>query len=173
MDSSSSENGHSRLSTSAKRTFRESNADSSDHDNHEKKARNWSSPCTDKYFVLSATDGSSLSLMLPFLLGKAVKLQALPVADIHKLRNGTVLIKTRDVKQAAALQRLEKIQEIPVKVDAHRTLNYSKAVVKCKDLRMCSSEEIVQEFKSQSQSHAPIFLSDQKLETVVIPIHSS
>jgi len=127
MDSSSAENGHSRLSTSAKRTFHESNADSSDHDNHEKKTRNSSSPCTDKYFLLSAADGSNLSLMSPFLLGKAV-------ADIRKLRNGTVLIKTRDAKQAAALQ---KIQEIHVKVDAHRTLNYCKDVVKCKDLTLC------------------------------------
>jgi len=149
MDSSSSENGHSRLSTSTKRTFHESNADSSDHDNHEKKAKNSSSPCSDKYFILSAADGSSLSLMSPFLLGKAVKLQAGSVADIRKLRNGPVLIEIKDTKQAAALQRLEKIQEIPVKVDAHRTLNYCKGVVKCKDLTLCSNEQIVKELKSQ------------------------
>jgi len=47
------------------------------------------------------------------------------------------------------LQRLERIQEIPVKVDAHRTLNYSRGVVKCKDLTLCSNEEIVEELKSQ------------------------
>jgi len=149
MDSSSSKNGDSRLSTSTKRTFHESNADSSDHNNHEKKAKVSSSPCSDKYFILSAADGSSLSLMSPFLLGKAVKLQAGSVANIRKLRNGTVLIKTKDTKQAAPLQRLEKIQEIPVKVDAERTLNYSKGVVTCKDLTLCSNEEIVKELKFQ------------------------
>jgi len=78
-----------------------------------------------------------------------VQLQAGSVADIRKLRNGTVLIKTKDSKQAAALQRLERIQEIPVKVDAHRTLNYCRGVVKCKDLSLCSNEEIVEELKSQ------------------------
>jgi len=87
--------------------------------------------------------------MSPFLLGKAVKLQAGSVANIRKLRNGTVLIKTKDTKQAAALQQLEKIQEIPVKVDAERTLNYSKGVVKCKDLTLCSNEEIVKDLKFQ------------------------
>jgi len=34
-------------------------------------------------------------------------------------------------------------------VDAHRTLNYSKDAVKCKDMMFSSSEEIVREFRSQ------------------------
>jgi len=34
-------------------------------------------------------------------------------------------------------------------VEAHITLNYSKGVVKCKDLMFSSSEEIVKELRSQ------------------------
>jgi len=59
MDSSSLEKPDSRPTTSAKRQFGESEVDSPDYDKEGKNAR-CSSPCSDKYFVLSAADGSSL-----------------------------------------------------------------------------------------------------------------
>ena len=139
-----------RQPTSCKRSLDESEVHSADHDrdNEGKKAR-CSSPCSDKYFILSAADGSSLSSISPFLLGKAVKVQAGSVADIRKLRNGTILVQTKDTKQADALQRLKKVGDTSIKVEAHRTLNYSKGVVKCTDLMFSSSEEIVKELRSQ------------------------
>jgi len=78
-----------------------------------------------------------------------VKVQAGSVADIQKLRNGTILVKTKDEKQAGALLCLRKVGDTSIKVDAHRSLNYSKGVVKCKDLMSSSSEEIVRELWSQ------------------------
>jgi len=107
MDSSS-EKPNSRQGTSAKRSLGESETDSLDCDNEGKKAQ-CLSPCSDKYFVLSAGDGSNLSFVSSFLLGKAVKVQAGSVANIRKLRNGTILVKTKDQKQADALQHLKKV----------------------------------------------------------------
>ena len=150
MDFSSVETPTDLQPTTCKRSLDESEVHSADHDrdNECKKAR-CSSPCSDKYFILSAADGSSLSSISPFLLGKAVKVQAGSVADIRKLRNGTILVQTKDTKQADALQRLKKVGDTSIKVEAHRTLNYSKGVVKCTDLMFSSSEEIVKELRSQ------------------------
>jgi len=44
---------------------------------------------------------------------------------------------------------LGKVGDTSIKVDAHRTLNYSKGVLKCKDPMFSSSEEIVRELRSQ------------------------
>jgi len=123
MDSSSLEKPDSRQASSAKRQFGESVVDSPDHDKEGKKAR-CSSPCSDKYFVLSAADGSNLSFISPFLLGKAVKVQAGSVADTRRFRTGTILVKTKDEKQADALLHLRKVGDTSIKIDAHRSLSY-------------------------------------------------
>ena len=45
--------------------------------------------------------------------------QAGSVAEMQRLRNGIVLVKVKDVKQAAALQEVEKIGEIGITVTTH------------------------------------------------------
>jgi len=148
MDNSKKRNRTSRPDDDIDPSVNESDDQLSDSGNIEKRARN-SSASSDRYFILSASDGSGLSSISPFILGKAIKLQAGPVADVRKLRNGTVLIKTRDDRQAAAVQGLHKIGETSVKVAAHRTLNYCKGVIKCRELIACTDEEIAEELKTQ------------------------
>lgn len=128
-----------------KRTLDDSDIEASDHD---KRARQ-TSPCNDRFFILSAADGSSLSAINPFLLGKAVEIQVSSVAELRKLRNGTILIKAADSKQATALQKMKRIGETDIKVEVHRSLNFSKGVVRCKELSYCTNEEILEELKSQ------------------------
>ena len=128
-----------------KRTLDDSETESLEN---EKRARN-SSPSNDRFFILSAADGSDLSTINPFLLGKAVKLQAGSVAELRKLRNGTVLVKTADSKQASAIQKMERIGETRIKVEVHRSLNHCKGVVRSKELSFCTNEEIIDELKSQ------------------------
>jgi len=38
-----------------------------------------------------------------------------------------------------------KIGNIPIKILAHKSLNYSKGVIKCKDLTYCTDDEILKE----------------------------
>jgi len=105
-----------------KRTLDDSDAESSEND---KRARN-TSPCSDMFIILSAEDGSSLSLVNPFLLGKTIKLQVASASELRKLRNGTILVKAADEKQAKAFRKMEKIGEVRFKVEIHFSLNYRR-----------------------------------------------
>ena len=47
------------------------------------------------------------------------------------------------------LYRTDKLNDIPVKVTPHRTLNYSRCVIKCQELAGMDGEDIQKELKSQ------------------------
>ena len=145
MDDVSDNQNKSKKPQNMKRTLDDPGAESSEND---KRARN-TSPCSDRFFILSATDGSTLSSVNPFLLGKTIKVQVGSVSELRKLRNGTILVKTADEKQAKALQKVKKIGEVHVKVEVHRSLNYCKGVVKSRELGCCSNEEILHDLRSQ------------------------
>ena len=112
MDDVSDNQNKSKKPQNMKRTLDDPGAESSEND---KRARN-TSPCSDRFIILSATDGSTLSSVNPFLLGKTIKVQVGSVSELRKLRNGTILVKTADEKQAKALQKVKKIGEVDVKV---------------------------------------------------------
>ena len=84
MDSSQS-NSSRRPSISSKRSLDDiSDVDHDTENDSHKKARE-SSPCNnDRYFILTATDKSSVSSLSPFLLGKAVQHHAGTVAEIKQ-----------------------------------------------------------------------------------------
>ena len=72
------------------------------------------------------------------------------------------------------MQRVKKIGEFKIIVTPHRSLNYVRGVVKCKDLTICTTEEIMEELKPQGVvgcSNITIRLDLQA--TVARPVHSS
>jgi len=97
-------------------------------------------------------------------------MQAGSTCQIWKLRNGTVLVKTRDAKQADALQQMEKISDIQININAHKTLNHRKGVVRCRELTYCTEEEIVEELKKQGVVGGATYWLEWILVTIEAPI---
>ncbi|KAK5649105.1 hypothetical protein RI129_003997 [Pyrocoelia pectoralis] len=68
--------------------------------------------------------------------------------SIRKVKDG-LLIETVSAAHANKLLSSERLDSAKIEVTPHNTLNYSKGVVSCKDLLVCSTEEICSELKSQ------------------------
>lgn len=98
------------------------------------------------------TKNDSLENVSPFLIKKVIDHTCNGVVDeCKKMRNGAILIKTKDHKQATKLLKLSTLSpEITVKITEHPTLNTCKGVIYCNDLRSISEEEILNELRSQN-----------------------
>ena len=67
----------------------------------------------------------------------------------RKLRDGSLLVEYKQAKQLSRLQELSLFNNIPVSVPPHRTLNSSKSVVSCYDLKDMPEKEICENLAGQ------------------------
>lgn len=97
----------------------------------------------------------TLSNVSPFLLKKIVDNTCDGEVDhCKKLRNGSILIKTRNEKQAKQLMTLTNITpDICVEVSEHNSLNNTKGVFYTHSLKGMSEEEILENLKTQNVIH--------------------
>ena len=101
------------------------------------------------FLMMSRTNTTeTMANISPFLIKKAIDGTCRPVLECKKLRSGQVLIKTRCSTQANKLTTLTGLSDtISGDITAHKTLNFTKGVIYCNDLRGISTEEIVMELK--------------------------
>lgn len=105
-----------------------------------------------RFMIIERADAeATMTTISPFVLGKAVEhiIDGRP-REMRKLRNGTVMVRTMNRKQAdKLLKKTELCQGINIKVTEHKSLNESKGVITCFDLKHASDDEILTELKSQ------------------------
>jgi hypothetical protein len=104
----------------------------------------------EKFLVIKSLDEKkNLSIVSPMFIDTVVKAAANgEVVKTVKLRDGTILVQTKNVQQAKNLIKLINIaKEIPVSVEEHKTLNFSRGVVWCPDLKFSSDYEILETLK--------------------------
>ena len=78
----------------------------------------------------------------PFLIRKVIDFTCRGEVEVwKKLRNGTILIKSKNFAQANNL--------IQIEVTEHNSLNFIRSVIHSYDLRGVSEEEILPELKNQ------------------------
>jgi hypothetical protein len=107
----------------------------------------------EKFLVMKRIgNNGSMDGVSPFLVTKAIEGVAQGrVQKISWLRNGTVLIKTVNLKQAMQLVKLTGLSPIyQVEVSEHNRLNSSKGVIRTRMLSSVSDEEFLSEMKSQN-----------------------
>ena len=95
-----------------------------------------------RYLVVSSTDELPITLSIIGIQ----KLLSCAVGDIKsakKLRNGSVLIEVRNKNQADAALQMANCVSQPVKVTAHRSLNTSRGIIRCREFRDCDEAEIL------------------------------
>jgi len=68
------------------------------------------------------------------------------------MHRGDLLVEAASAAEGHCLSKLTSLANFAVTVSAHRTLNTSKGVIKCRDLIDCDKAEILEELKSQGIS---------------------
>lgn len=103
-----------------------------------------------RFLVIEGTDDNKpLSKLSPFAIQKGIKGLAGEPKGVRRLRSGNLLIEVDRASHASNLLRSTAIADIPIKVSKHRTLNTKKGVIRCRDIRDCTDDEILQNLASQ------------------------
>ena len=95
-----------------------------------------------RYFVVSSMNNECLLDLSPIKISKALT-TAKVTSDprVTKQKAGTLLIEVRTESDSKHLMSCEHFDELPVTITQHRTLNFSKGVVKNYQLRGMTEEE--------------------------------
>ncbi|GBO22335.1 hypothetical protein AVEN_21885-1 [Araneus ventricosus] len=103
----------------------------------------------DTFFIIkrTTTSNESFHTVSPFLVERAVTAHLGITKSTRKLRSGDLLIEVATRKQAEQIIKLKSLDNIPVAVSAHATLNSSKGVVSCGELLNVPIEEILKGFQ--------------------------
>ncbi|GBN29231.1 hypothetical protein AVEN_151166-1 [Araneus ventricosus] len=133
----------------------------------------------DIFFILKriTTTNESFHTVSPFLVERAVTAHLGITKSTRKLRSGDLLIEVVTRKQAEQIIKLKSLDNIPVAVSAHATLNSSKGVVSCGELLNVPIEEILKGFQPQgvTQVHRiKIRKNEQLIDTkhLILTFHS-
>uniref|UniRef100_W8BG04 Nucleic-acid-binding protein from transposon X-element n=2 Tax=Ceratitis capitata TaxID=7213 RepID=W8BG04_CERCA len=104
------------------------------------------------YLVMTRINTTeTLKNISPFLLQKAIDATCGEVLMCKKILSGQILVKTKSGKQANKLSTLIGLSSnIKIHITIHPSLNFSKGVIYCNDLRNIPEKEILQELAPQN-----------------------
>ncbi|KAG1649840.1 RNA-directed DNA polymerase from mobile element jockey [Nymphon striatum] len=98
----------------------------------------------------SKVDNSkSLSNLSPFAINKVIISLGGEPKSVKKLFSGDILVETQSRSHTSKLLKTKSFFDIPVTVTPHSSLNYSKGVIRSRDLKDCSEEELLTELADQ------------------------
>ena len=102
-----------------------------------------------RFIVISAADPSSPLRLSPFAVQKGIEGAAGKPVNIRKLQSGDLVVEVDRKSHAMNLLKLPEFVGHKVKCTPHMSLNYSKGILRCRDLADCSEDEILSELRSQ------------------------
>ena len=79
----------------------------------------------------------------PFVIEKCIQSIVGHPKTIKKLKSGDLLLEVDRQQQVENLLKTTKIFDLKVKISLHQSLNSSKGVIRCPELRPCSNKEII------------------------------
>lgn len=111
------------------------------------------------FIVVEQTNGSPIPVSV-FGLHKILQCAVGKIKNFKKLRNGSILIEVADKTQADNALNMKQIvnpndigHPINVKASAHRSLNSSKGIIRCRDLRDSSEDEVLEALRPEGVVH--------------------
>ena len=101
--------------------------------------------------VESKEEGRQITSLSPFLIQKVIQSIAGEPENIKKKlhRSNQLLIELSKKAHAENLLRAQTFHDLKVRVYPHTSLNSSKGVIRCPELRNCGEEEILEGTRSQ------------------------
>lgn len=106
-----------------------------------------------KYLIMSRVNNTNtMANVSPFLIKKVIDSTCGgEVESCKKLRNGTLLIKTKNITQASKLIQLRSLNhDIEVDTTEHKSLNFVRGIFYSNELRGMPEEEIQSELSKQN-----------------------
>ena len=70
--------------------------------------------------------------------------------NVTALSNRFLLLKWHNEEQSKTLQTLKTLNNIPITITPYNTLNFTRGVITCKELHMCTNKEITSELFHQA-----------------------
>ncbi|GFO25224.1 RNA-directed DNA polymerase from mobile element jockey [Plakobranchus ocellatus] len=96
--------------------------------------------------VISSRGSAKVADRLPFKIHRELKsILGDETIKVTKLGSGDLMVELKSNDQAKKLAAIATFLDIPVTVSPHKSLNSSKGVIRSRDLRCCSEEEMVEE----------------------------
>ena len=94
--------------------------------------------------AMNSEEKDPLQNLSPFAVQKWFQGISTKFSKIKKLRNGSFFVECSTKKDSDALRKMdgEKLLDIPIRVNIHKTLNSSRGVIRCSDLKGMSDLEI-------------------------------
>ena len=124
-----------------------------------------------RFFIVQGSNPEyPITRLHPFAIQKAIKGMVGDVKDAKKLRNDLLFIEVDRRSHAISLMNTTQLASVPVVVSPHRTLNSSKGVIHCNQLKYTNSEnevinmtdeEILNELKDQDVIKVQRIISKQ------------
>jgi hypothetical protein len=127
-----------------------------------------------KYLIMESKDQNQqdLTTISPFKIYRGIQnIVGDEINKLTKLRNGMLLIETKNEEQTKKLLSATLLEDIPIECTKHRTMNTCKAVIKCRDLRDVDDVEITKELAEQgvtNSQHITVRRNDQIQNTNTI-----
>lgn len=101
-----------------------------------------------RFLVIGRKDQGNFDKVSPFLISKQLHGLIGSLKNIKKIKDG-LLIETATEAQSKRIQQIERLGEYEIDVKPHKTLNFSKGVVTCKDFLNCTVDEILNELTDE------------------------
>ena len=122
-----------------------------------------------RFIVLEAPHPTApLSKLSPFTVAKAIQGKFGTVKNISKMKSGALLIEVAREVQAKQILATTDLAGLAVTATAHRTLNFSKGVIKDhhRDLFFMAEENILHELSSQGVTNVSRFILKKDGENI-------
>ena len=99
--------------------------------------------------VKSQEEKRTMADLSPFVIEKCIQSIVGHPKTIKKLKSGDLLLEDDRQQQVENLLKTTKIFDLKVKISLHQSLNSSKGVIRCPELRPCSNKEIIDNLTDQ------------------------
>jgi hypothetical protein len=151
--------------TNPKKTKKRSHDSDSDSDiEHTTFSTSWA-----PFLVIQGTDSEKpLNKLSPFAIAKGIQGLAGEPKKVTRLRSGDILVEVCQRSHSVNLLKSTMLVDTPIRVSIHKSLNSKKGVIRCKDLKYCSEEEIVEGLSDQKVTeakHIQISKDGQRIKT--------
>jgi hypothetical protein len=112
------------------------------------------------FIVVEAADGQPIKYSI-FASQKLLKCAVGDVKSAKKLRNGALLVEVTSKAQANKALKMSTWIDVQVKVSPHRSLNMSKGIIRCRNLRDCSDDEILDALRPEGVTNVKHIFSNK------------
>ena len=105
-----------------------------------------------RFLIIEPISEGALNSLSPFAIHKAPQGLAGELKSVKRIKNGSLLVESIKQHHSKCLLKSKIMCNIPIKVNAHTSLNSSKGVIRSRDLEGVSEDEMLENLSSQGVS---------------------